>query len=219
MTYLIPNKVLWSGAQRNITQAGDVSAHVRLRDLKSSHDLYAVGPQAELVGEVTVFDSHPYVAHIESGWPKLVENWNVGACFLAYASVPNWQKIDNASGISNLLELESALPNIAETVGIDVSRPFAFIFEGRVDEVAYHILPRTENLPHNEERHEAIKARLGLESETVRGVGFYSEHHGGIFIPRGRKIHVHFVAANSEAAGHVDAIKFGSPFSLFLPRV
>jgi len=219
MTYLIPNKVLWSGAQRNITLRGDVSAHVRLRDLKSSQDLYAVGPQAELVGEVTVFDSHPYVARIESGWPKLDENWNVGACFLAYASVPNWQKIEDANGISNLLDLESALPNIAETVGIDVSRPFTFIFEGRVDEVAYHIVNRTEDLPHNEERHEAIKARLGLERETVRGVGFYSQYHGGIFIPKGRQIHVHFVASTSETAGHVDAIKFGSSFSLFLPRV
>ena len=215
---LIPNDVYWCGAQREVIQGGDLSARISLRDLEDQRALYAVGPQAGLVGELTVVDSRPYVAHVQSGRSAINENWAAGACFLVYASVPHWQPGDVQHEVANLLDLETVLADVARRAGIDPSKPFAFRVQGEVAALAYHILNRTDVLPHNEERHEAIKAHFLLKNVSIDGIGFYSESHTGIFIPKGKRIHVHFVSSSLAESGHVDAIQFARAPSLLLPR-
>jgi acetolactate decarboxylase len=213
----LTGEVNWAGAQRNVIQGGDLSAHVELSKLRKLRHLYAVGPLEGLVGEVTIIARRPYIAKVVRKQLVVTEDWAVGACFLAYADVPSWRRFRLPKGVSNLGELEAALPRIARAAGIDTLKPFPFLIEGQATSVVFHILNRTDDRPHDEERHEAIKVRYEQKDTWGRAIGFYSENHCGVFIPKGKRVHVHFVDDDAVASGHVDEITFGPNVYLKLP--
>jgi acetolactate decarboxylase len=68
-----------------------------------------------------------------------------------------------------------------------------------------------------------------VKNERVDIIGFYSEHHAGVFLTQfapaikegsgmENAIHIHLVSRTSKAAGHIDDITLGEGMVLRLPK-
>src|SRR5262245_40960976 len=133
--------VKWVGAQRNVLQ-GDVSGHIALASISNLQNLYAVGPAEGLRGEVSIFDSVPSISRILDGDLKVDTNFNVNACFLAYAQVSAWHRVTIPAAISNEASLESSIVKFASELGIDVNQPFPFLINGTSERATFHVLDK-----------------------------------------------------------------------------
>jgi alpha-acetolactate decarboxylase len=89
---------------------------------------------------------------------------------------------------------------------------------------------KSEGKPITQESFAKSKASYVIKSEQVDMIGFYSEHHPGIFVTKytpaiqpasgqTNALHIHFVSHQSEAAGHVDDMELGTGMVLRLPVV
>jgi len=83
-------QVAWKGALRD-THGGDAHANVRLADLPRSAGLYAVGPVADLAGEIMIVDGKLLVAEVEHGTIRTSSDYSKGASFLVWGTVPQWR--------------------------------------------------------------------------------------------------------------------------------
>jgi hypothetical protein len=118
----------------------------------------------------------------------------------------------------------------AQKAGIDVAKPFPFLLAGTPVEIKWHInVDRTEGKPITKDLFVKSKEPYVTKSEPVDIIGFYSDHHVGVFLAEyapaikegsGMKnaIHIHLVSKTSKAAGHIDDITFGDGMILRLPK-
>jgi acetolactate decarboxylase len=93
----------------------------------------------------------------------------------------------------------------------------------------WHInVDRTGGKPITKESFAKSKQPFTTKNEPVDIIGFYSEHHAGVFLPKytpvikegsGREnaIHIHLISKTSKAAGHIDDITLGENMVLRLP--
>jgi len=114
-------------------------------------------------------------------------------------------------------DLEGFATERAREPGMAFEAPFAFLVTGVAARVGFHILDRRDDRPHSRERHEEIKVPFTIERTAVGVVGFYSDRHTGIFVPAGRRTHMHVCSCDGGVAGHVDDLRFGPGMTLRLP--
>ena len=116
-------------------------------------------------------------------------------------------------------------------MGIDTNKPFPFLLAGTPVEIKWHInVDRTEGKPITNELFVKSKEPFVTRNEPVDIIGFYSEHHAGVFLPSYNPaikegsgmqnvIHIHLVSRTSKAAGHIDNITLGDGMVLRLPKL
>lgn len=68
--------VEYVGAQKDIFVAGKASSVVALEDLADRKGLYAMGPVEGLDGEITIFDSKPYITKVRGNDYTLDRTFN-----------------------------------------------------------------------------------------------------------------------------------------------
>jgi acetolactate decarboxylase len=210
--------VKWVGAQRKVLE-GDISGHIALASISGLQNLYAVGPAEGLRGEVSIFDSVPSISRIVDGALKVDTNFNVNACFLAYAQVSAWHRVTIPAAISDEASLESYIVKFVSELGIDVNQPFPFLINGTPERATFHVLDKRDGLPHNPDLHEKAKVRFHLQNELVDVIGFYSNRHRGIFTPGDANIHMHVNSADGRMSGHLEKIQLERGATLAVPRV
>ncbi|MBJ6724374.1 hypothetical protein [Geomesophilobacter sediminis] len=210
-------EVKWEGAQRDVL-GGDIRGVVDLEPLEGLSSLYALGPLAEVKGEVTIVDSRPHIARVlPDGDLEVEESFLNRACFLVYSQVARWRLVNLPAGIVDETGLEQALPRLAAQYGINSGRPFPFLLRGAPDLVVFHVLNKTDGLPHSPERHEAAKVSFTLRGDTVAIIGFHSLDHRGIFTPAKSAIHMHLASEDGRVSGHVDELSIAPGLRLYLP--
>lgn len=212
--------VCWSGALRNVHQGLDFSGKIALPLLAELPHLYAVGPLENLRGEVTIWDGKPLIARVISSQVKVDNALKGKACFLVYASVERWQTTKLSSAVT-ASDIDQIVKNVATKCGINIEQPFPFLIEGVAKSARYHVMNRTESTPPSPgpESHEKAKVRFTLEDKPVSILGFYSEHHQGIFTHHSSSVHMHIKAGDDKIAGHLEAIELEPGASLLLPLV
>jgi acetolactate decarboxylase len=208
--------VRWIGAQREVL-AGDLTAHAKLRDLASVPHLYALGPLENLRGEVTIIDGSPLITTLPGGAMRVERSFDHRACFLVHAEVPRWQWIDQRAELAAWAELVPLLRRAASGAGLDAGGPLPFRITGHAGAGTVHVLDRRDEQPHSPERHEAIKVRFPLATEDVEVIGFHSDQHHGVFVPKDSPVHAHLAARGRAFAGHVDALRLDAGWRLGLP--
>jgi acetolactate decarboxylase len=209
-------KVEWVGAQKEVL-SGELSAHISLSALVHLDNLYAIGPVAGLKGEITILNGTPSISQIAAEGVEIDTSFCHEACFLAYTQVERWQKVELPNEVKNEEELERYIPEVARLVGIDSAAPFPYLIKGTPRSVAFHILNKTDGLPHNPQMHEQAKVHFHLENVQLTIIGFFSANHRGIFTPGDHAIHQHMVTADGKISGHVDKLSLSSSTILFLP--
>jgi acetolactate decarboxylase len=207
------------GAQRETIMNGKLAAAIDLRALANAQHLYAIGPLEQLRGEVTIIDSRPSLARVDSGGAVAVmESYDAGAPFLVWAEVAAWRDLPIPAEVRSFADLEAFVPQAAQSAGLDPKRPVPFMLRGRQDLIEFHVLNRIGDPPHNMEQHKKIQATFELENVDARIVGFHSTQHRGIFTPMDSAIHIHFQTPDNRASGHIQKLQLGTGLMLSLPR-
>jgi acetolactate decarboxylase len=221
--------VEYVGAQKDIFVSGKASSVVSLEDLAGRTGLYAMGPIDGLDGEITIFDSKPYITQVRGNDYTLDKTLKHGAFFLVWTEQTKWQDIPVPAAVKGYVDLQNFVKAQAQAAGIDVTKPFPFLLSGKPGEIKWHInVDRTEGKPITKESFYKSKQPFMTKNEPVDIIGFYSESHAGVFLTAttpvikedsGMKnaIHIHLVSRTSKAAGHIDDITLGEGMVLRLP--
>jgi acetolactate decarboxylase len=222
--------VEYAGAQKDIFVSGKASSIVSLQDLADHKNLYAMGPIDGLDGEITVFDSKPYITQVRGDHFVMDNSFKHGAFFLVWTEQAAWLDIPVPAAVKGYVDLQKFVKAQAQSAGIDVTKPFPFLLSGTPVEIKWHInVDRTEGKPITKESFAKSKQPFVTKSEPVDIIGFYSESHAGVFltattpaIKEGsgmqNAIHIHLVSKTSKAAGHIDDITMGEGMMLRLPK-
>jgi acetolactate decarboxylase len=219
------------GIQKEIFKTGKAASVISLESLANRPGLYAVGPIDGLDGEITIFDSKPYITKVR-GKDYVVDNTlKHGAFFLVWTEQSKWTDVPVPNTVKGYVDLQKFVKAQAQTVGIDTNKPFPFLLAGTPIEIKWHInVDRTEGKPITKELFVKSKEPFVTRNEPVDIIGFYSEHHAGVFLPSYNPaikegsgmqnvIHIHLVSRTSRAAGHIDNITLGDGMVLRLPKL
>lgn len=221
--------VEFAGAQSTIFETGKAAGALSIVSLEKRAFLYAIEPVKNLDGEITVFESQPYVSRARGNSYVVEHSWNEEAIFVAWSSQRTWQDISVPDNVRGYLDLQDFVKTAANSARLDVEKPFPFLLAGTPSEIQWHInVDRTEGRPIDRELFARSKATFVLRNESVDIVGFYSERHAGVFISkyapavtaesgRTNAIHIHFVSRVSKATGHIDDITMNGRMVLRLP--
>jgi len=222
--------VEYVGAQKDIFVNGKATSVVSLEDLAGRKGLYAMGPIDGLDGEITIFDSKPYITQVRGSDYVVDTTLKHGAFFLVWSEQTKWQDVPVPNTVKGYVDLQQFVKAQAQAAGTDVTKPFPFLLSGTPVEIKWHInVDRTEGKPITKESFAKSKQPFMTKNEPVDIIGFYSEHHAGVFLTAttpvikedsGIKnaIHIHLVSRTSKAAGHIDDITFGDSMVLRLPK-
>lgn len=215
---LKPVQVSWIGEMRAVRQDGNLTGNADLAKFATAKNLYAVGPLEGLRGEVTVLDGVAYIARVNDGKPVVTTSFREKACFLVFAAVPAWREFPVPEGLEGTA-LDTWIKKTAQGHGLNFARPFAFVLRGCVDRAKLHIVNKTDDKPHGPDQHEKVKVAFELKGDPVDVVGFFSEHHAGVFIHHDSSTHMHIVTGDRKVSGHVDELRTGRGMVLMLPSV
>ncbi len=222
--------VEYVGAQKDIFVTGKAAKVVSLEDLAGQKGLYAVGPVEGLDGEITIFDSKPYITKVRGDSYTADHTYNHAAFFLVWSEWAKWRDVVIPSSVKNYVDLQHYVKTQAQAAGIDVTKPFPFLLSGTPFEIRWHInVDRTGGKPITRELFAKSKEHFVTKNEPVDIVGFYAAHHAGIFLPKytpaikegsgmENEIHIHLVSRTSKAAGHIDELTLGEKMVLRLPK-
>jgi acetolactate decarboxylase len=222
--------VEFDGAQKTFFKTGKADAVMSLETLSGRKSLFAIGPIDGLDGEITIFDSKPYITKVRGSDFTLDQSFNHSAVFLVWTEQSRWQDINIPASVKGYADLQQFIKTSATGAGIDMSKPFAFLISGTADEIKWHInTDRTDGKPITKELFVKSKESYITKNEPVDIIGFYSESHHGQFISEyapaikpdsGTKnaIHIHLVSRVSKAAGHIDDLTMGKDMLLRLPK-
>jgi acetolactate decarboxylase len=222
--------VEYVGAQRDVFVNGKAASVVSLEDLAGRKGLYAMGPIDGLDGEITVFDSKPYITKVRGNDYVMENSWKHGAFFLVWSEQTKWTEVPIPSTVKGYVDLQKFVKAQAQAAGIDTTKPFPFLLSGTPVEIKWHInVDRTEGKPITKELFFKSKQPFTTKNEPVDIIGFYAEHHDGIFLTKytpvikegsgmENAIHIHLVSRTSKASGHIDDITFADGMVLWLPK-
>jgi acetolactate decarboxylase len=222
--------VEYVGAQKDIFKTGKAASVITLEDLAGRKGLYGMGPVDGLDGEITIFDSKPYITKVRGNDYTLDKTFKHGAFFLVWTEQKDWTDVPLPATVKGYLDLQKFVKEQALKAGIDVTKPFPFLLSGTPAEIKWHInVDRTDGKPITKELFVKSKEPYLTKNEPVDIIGFYSEKHSGIFLSQyapaikegsgmENHIHIHLVSKTSKAAGHIDDIVFGEGMMLRLPK-
>jgi len=222
--------VEYVGAQKDIFVSGKASSVVSLEDLSGHTGVYAMGPIDGLDGEITIFDSKPFITQVRGSDYILDKTFSHGAFFLVWTEQAAWRDVPVPATVKGYVDLQNFVKAQAQAAGIDVTKPFPFLLAGTPVEIKWHInVDRTEGKPITKESFAKSKQPFTTKNEPVDIIGFYSEHHAGVFLTKftpvikegsgmENAIHIHLVSRTSKAAGHIDDLVLGERMVLRLPK-
>jgi acetolactate decarboxylase len=219
------------GAQKDIFKTGKATSVISLESLANRPGLFAVGPIDGLDGEITIFDSKPYITQVRGSDFVMDNTFKHGAFFLVWTEQTRWQDVPIPEKVKGYVDLQQFVKVQAQAAGIDVTKPFPFLLAGTPVEIKWHInVDRTEGRPITKELFYKSKQPFITRNEPVDIIGFYAEHHAGVFLPSSNPefmegtgvqnaIHIHLVSKTGKTAGHIDNITLGEGMVLRLPKL
>lgn len=210
--------VKWAGALKDVHHGLDFGGKIDLQPLADLPHLYAVGPLENLQGEVTIWDGKALIARVKNK-SVLVDSILSGkACFLVYGQVEKWNEMKYFSTLT-LSQISEIIKQAATKYGINTNKPFPFLIEGTANDVQYHVMNRADLSPPTPgpTAHEVAKVHFTLKDSPVQLLGFYSEHHQGIFTHHNSSVHVHVKTPDDKVSGHLEELELAPGARLLLP--
>lgn len=208
------------GALREMMHEGRTGPVVEVARATGTPEVLAVGALAHLAGEVTVLDGEAWLSYAEAdGTARTVHTRapSDSAALLVVGRLPAAQWVT----LEEDLPLEALAGRVAELArarGVDTTRPFPFVVEGPLRDVAWHVVDGRKLRPGASHREHAAAGVQGQRAQATGVlVGFYSTRHHGIFTHHDSDAHVHVVLPEENASGHLDGVTVGRGARLRLP--
>lgn len=204
------------GAMKNVMWKGDMSSRIDLDTLNQKANLYGLGPETYLTGELLINDGEAYVSRVgQDAAIQMEKTFTASAPFFVYAYVEKWKEVALPETVVTITDLETFVD--AQTK--DAKRPFAFKLIGEVKTADFHIqnLPKGTKVSSPKEAHQG-QVTYTLTDEKVEIVGFFSTEHQGIFTHHDSFLHLHLITNDKQKMGHVDHLELKSKVTkLLLP--
>ncbi|MCH8837298.1 MAG: acetolactate decarboxylase [Candidatus Marinimicrobia bacterium] len=209
------------GTLQRMMHDNRTAAVVQLDQLLPSDQLFGLGALSELRGEITILGGQTvlsYSAGDDSIHAVLVTESEEGAALLVTAKVVTW-KPTTTPGEIIFEKLDERIAELAARAGVDTDLPFPFMVLGRVTGLKYHVVDgeRLAKGSHSREEHLAAAIKRSLPNTTITLLGFYSEHHQGIFTHQGSKTHIHCFRDDPPVSGHVDDVTLPAGTIIMFP--
>ncbi|HPF39780.1 MAG TPA: acetolactate decarboxylase [Phycisphaerae bacterium] len=184
-----------------------------------------VGALAGLEGEITIRDGRAWIARPEQGQLHVDGPMTASddrAALMTVAYVDSWREIPIDRDLAGE-DLEMFIRQCAASNGIDTSRPFPFMLDGRVSDLEIHVI--------NGECPMRPGGRLTADQAPWRWtadhapnaqvVGFFASDSVGRMTHPGTSIHAHAIvrAKGREVTGHIERIAMARGSVLKLPLV
>lgn len=212
-------EVMHYGALKNMMHKGDLSAKAQLADLKDMEHVYAIGAMEDLKGEIQIYDGQSFNTCIADSAVKFDSDFSGGAALLVYAVVPEWQEMEVPSTVKTSVELEKFIAEQAKANGIDITKPFPFMVEGKPAYFDWHVINWPEgDTEHSHQKHVESGMHGTVTNTPVELLGFYSDKHHRIFTHHTTNMHVHVKTVDGKLAGHMDDIQCADGMVLKLPK-
>lgn len=202
------------GAMRDAMFKGELYSKIDLDTISNKKGLYGLGPQAQMTGELLLFDGKSYVSKVvNDSIMRVEENFETGAPFLVYANVKEWGEVELPNKVDDMKSLESFI----DSISMEQKRPFAFKLSGTVSDAIIHI----QNLPPGSKVSSPAEAHVGqvkysLVDEKVDILGFFSTQHKSVFTHHDSFMHLHLITKDRSKMGHLDKVRLGD-LKLYLP--
>ena len=210
-----PNPTVTVVGRLREVMLGDSTAKVRLNDLDLTH-VYAVGPIAEMDGEITIADGRISLARVQADGSIAIDHKpSTNAAFLVYSHVKGWHDVKIPSSVITALDLERFVETSAKQMGFDTEAPLPFLIKGAFKDITFHVIRKVNAgmSPHSNQ------ANFTEHDISGRIVGFFSKHHQGIFTHHDSFVHMHLDAESVKFSGHVESLAFSptAECTLLLP--
>jgi alpha-acetolactate decarboxylase len=205
------NVVHVAGNLRDIMMRGKSESVIDLQNLQGLENLYALGAVEHLDGEIMIWDGEPRISKVIDDSVVTLSTFKSGAALLVYAQVSKWKEVTVTDDL-DLTSLQRMLQQAAEEN--QLSQPFPFLIRGEVHELSAHVITNASEGKH--EHHDGFS--LSIRNEPIELIGFYSDHHHGVFTHHGTNIHMHVRNKDKSLVGHVDDIKIKKQSVLLLPN-
>lgn len=204
------------GAMKNVMWKGELEGVINLDTIKNKTNLYGLGPESFLTGEILINNGKSYRSTVLSDSTMLVEKtFAITAPFLVYTNVSDWKEIKLPKNIKTIKDLEIFIDNKTTTE----KRPFAFKLKGSINSGVIHIqnLPKGTKVSSPKEAHQG-QTNYSLLNEDIEIIGFFSTKHQGIFTHHDSFLHMHLITKDESKMGHLDKVDFENMI-LFLPEL
>lgn len=203
------------GAMKDVMWKGELDGRILLDSLSKKNNLYGIGPESYLTGELLINNGKSYVSKVASDSTMMVnESYDVSAPFFVYATVNEWEKIDLPSSVKTIKQLEQFI----DAVTLNYKRPFAFKLDGQAAVASIHVqnLPEGSTVSSPKEAHQG-QVNYRLKDEEVEVIGFFSTKHQGIFTHHNSYLHMHLITKDESKMGHMDQLEIAQ-MQLYLPK-
>src|SRR5262245_18985745 len=207
--------VEWLGSQGDFL-AGGKRQPILLAHLSGLENLYAIGALEQRPGEVSIFDSVPFVTEVWNPSEIIDSNRVYRAEFLVYTIVERWHRASIWKSVNSEEELEAALLPRAVVDGISVDEPFPFLLYGHANRAAGRFFC-DPNYQHGGEPSEKANSQFSIENESIEIIGFYSMNHRGIVTPQDSSFHMHLRTMDNRISGHLESVQLDQGFMVELP--
>jgi len=184
------------------------------------HNSYAVGAIQDGTGEITVLNGKAYLDYGKDGIGSSIHTIppHEKAVLLAVSNVDKWQSTEIKKPLPKE-DLFKVILSKANEMGLDTSKPFPFLLEGRFKNLEIHVIngqnPKFGGHGSKEKMFHMAKETKGHQAATI--VGFYSADDQGTYTHPGESWHLHAII--NDIGAHVDEIHSGMNVTLRLPVV
>lgn len=191
---------------RNVMWKGELFARIDFDTLQQWDHLYALGPIEGLQGEFVVYDGRGYRSSIVDGAERVTETRELSAPFAGYDYISDWQSVE----LPDSVKTTSTLGNWLVAVTDSADHPFFFTLEATIDRAVYHVmaLPEGTIVDSPDVAHRLGRKYFGFSGEADL-LGFFGMQHKGIFTHHDSYTHIHLLARDRSALGHLDTLLLG----------
>ena len=207
--------VEWLGSQGDFLAEGKQQS-IPLTRVSGLENLYAIGSLEQRSGEVSIFDSVPFVSEVWNPTETIDSNRVYRAEFLVYTMVERWHRALIWQSINSEEELEATLLPRAVVEGNSVDEPFPFLLYGHANRAAGRFFC-DPNYQHGRVLSEEAKSRFSIEKESIEIIGFYSMNHRGIVTSHDSSLHMHLRTMDNRISGHLESVQWDLGFKVELP--
>ena len=203
-----------AGTTGAIMHQSDLSTHINIDTLGMKH-LYGLGPVSGLLGEIVVLDGKVYSTSLDNGKP--VNGSKRLASMFVYSTVSRWDGFLLPDTISSLSTLSNIIQEIAASIGYTHTDVFPFLIRAKATAI-YHIMDWKSGFLHTPENHRKFAYNDSVKNQPVTLLGFYSDHHKGVFTHQKSNMHIH-ILTSGHIVGHLDKIYSLTDITLSLPQM
>lgn len=218
-------KVRQYGEMHKVLSGGAAAAkpHVTLAQAMKEPHAYGVGALPGLEGEITVLDGKAYIARSHAGGIRVdgpETRPTDSAAMLTVAHVDKWNVFKTNKALDQQ-GLEKFIAKCARLDGLDVEKPFPFVLQGKVTDLATHVLNgacpmrpgaklAADEQPWRYQSNRPMQAKI---------VGFYAADAVGKLTHAGTSVHAHalFDFHGVTTTAHVERMAVAPGATLRLP--